>query len=213
MSMAGRALGWALLAYGITGFALVVVGAIGGLEMAGRVEDLAVQADTTLAAAERATRATADSFTGVDDSLAEGEASTDAAAVLAHDASLTLDSLANAMSLSILGTRPLEPLAADFAASADQASALADALEGVGDSLADTREDMTLIGSELDQLAVELGALRGASSTDGAAPPIRLFVMMVLAWLALQAVGALIGGMALLRRSRQVVAQVVVEEV
>lgn len=213
MSMAGRALGWALLAYGITGLALVVVGAIGGLEMAGRVEDLAVQADTTLAAAERATQATADSFTGVDDSLAEGEASTDAAAVLARDASLTLDSLANAMSLSILGTRPLEPLAADFAASADQASALADTLEGVGDSLAATREDMALIGSELDQLAVELGALRGASSTDGAAPPIRLFVMMVLAWLALQAVGALIGGMALLRRSRQVVAQVVVEEV
>ena len=213
MSMAGRALGWALLAYGITGLALVVVGAIGGLEMAGRVEDLAVQADTTLAAAERATQATADSFTGVDDSLAEGEASTDAAAVLARDASLTLDSLANAMSLSILGTRPLEPLAADFAASAGQASALADTLEGVGDSLADTREDMTLIGSELDQLAVELGALRGASSTDGAAPPIRLFVMMVLAWLALQAVGALIGGMALLRRARQVVAQVVVEEV
>ena len=213
MSMAGRALGWALLAYGITGLALVVVGAIGGLEMAGRVEDLAVQADTTLAAAERATHATADSFSGVDDSLAEGEASTDAAAVLARDASLTLDSLANAMSLSILGTRPLEPLAADFAASADQASALADTLEGVGDSLAATREDMALIGSELDQLADELGALRGASSTDGAAPPIRLFVMMVLAWLALQAVGALIGGMALLRRSRQVVAQVVVEEV
>lgn len=211
--MAGRALGWSLLAYGITGLALVVVGAIGGLEMAGRVEDLAVQADTTLAAAERATQATADSFTGVDDSLAEGEASTDAAAVLARDASLTLDSLANAMSISILGTRPLQPLAADFAASADQASALADTLEGVGDSLADTREDMTLIGSELDQLAVELGALRGASSTDGAAPPIRLFVMMVLAWLALQAVGALIGGLALLRRSRRVVAQVVIEEV
>jgi len=207
MSMAGRALGWALLAYGITGLALVVVGAIGGLEMAGRVEDLAVQADTTLAAAERATQATADSFTGVDDSLAEGEASTVAAAVLAREASLTLDSLANAMSLSILGTRPLEPLAADFAASADQASALADTLEGVGDSLADTRDDMILIGSQLDQLANELGALRDAGSTDGAAPPIRLFVMMVLAWLALQAVGALIGGMALLRRSRQVVVE------
>lgn len=213
MSMAGRALGWALLAYGITGLALVVVGAIGGLEMAGRVEDLAVQADTTLAAAEDATQATADSFTGVDDSLAEGEASTVAAAVLARDASLTLDSLANAMSLSILGTRPLQPLAADFAASADQASALADTLEGVGASLADTRDDMALIGSRLDQLADELGALRDASSTDGAAPPIRLFVMMVLAWLGLQAVGALIGGMTLLGRSRQVVAQVVIDEV
>lgn len=202
--MARRALGWALLAYGIVGAALVVVGAIGGLEMAGRVENLAVQADTTLAAAERATRATADSFTGVDASLSEGEASTDAASVLARDASATLDSLANAMSLSILGTRPLQPLAADFATSADQAFALAETLDGVGQSLADTRADMLQIGADLDQLAAELGALRQASSTDGTAPPIRLFVMMVLVWLALQALGALIGGLALLRRPRPV---------
>lgn len=198
--MARRALGWALLAYGIAGAALVVVGAIGGLEMAGRVESLAVQADTTLAAAERATQATADSFIGVDASLSEGEASTVAASVLARDASATLGSLANAMSLSILGTRPLQPLAADFAASADQAMALADTLGGVGQSLADTRADMVQIGTDLDQLATELGALRQASSTDGAAPPIRLFVMMVLVWLALQALGAVIGGIALLRR-------------
>jgi len=73
--MTGRAFGWALLAYGIAGVALVVVGAIGGLEMAGRLESLALRADSTLAAAESATRATADSFTGVDQSLEEGEAS------------------------------------------------------------------------------------------------------------------------------------------
>lgn len=202
--MAGRAFGWALLAYGLAGLVLVVVGSVGGLEMAGSVENLAVQADTTLAAAEEATRATADSFGGVDDSLGEGEASTDAAAVLARDASGTLSSLANAMSLSILGTRPLQPLAADFAASASQASALADTLDGVGDSLSATREDMTRIGDELDQLAVELGALRDASSTGGSAPPVRLFVIIVLAWLGLQALAALVGGTTLLRRRRTV---------
>jgi hypothetical protein len=189
----------------VAGLVLVVVGAVGGLEMAGRVENLAVQADTTLAAAEAATRATADSFGGVDDSLGEGEASTHAAAVLARDASATLGSLANAMSLSILGTRPLEPLAADFAASASQASALADTLDGVGDSLSATRGDMTVIGEELDQLAVELGALRDASSTNGGAPPVRLFVVIVLAWLGLQALAALVGGVAILRRPRAVV--------
>ena len=203
--MAGRAFGWALLAYGVAGFVLVVVGAIGGLEMAGRVENLAVQADTTLAAAQEATRATADSFGGVDDSLAEGEASTEAAAGLARDASATLSSLANAMSLSILGTRPLQPLAADFAASAGQATALADTLDGVGGSLSSTREDMTRIGEELDQLAVELGALRDASGTDGSAPPVRLFVVIVLAWLGLQSLAALVGGVILLRRPPVVV--------
>lgn len=205
--MAGRALGWALLAYGIAGVALVVVGAIGGLEMASRVENLALRADSTLAAAQRATQATADSFTGVDESLRTGEMSADGAATLARDASATLRSLSLAMSLNILGTQPLQPLAADFAASADQAAALADTLDGVSTSMADTRADMTGIGAELDQLAVELGALRDASSTEGSAPSIRLFVMMVLVWLALQALGALIGGFALLRRPRPVVAR------
>ncbi len=203
--MAGRALGWALLAYGIVGVALVVVGALGGLEMADRIENLAVRADSTLAAAQRATEATADSFTGVDVSLGEGEASADAAAVLAREASATLRSLSLAMGISILGARPLQPLAADFADSADQASALADTLNGMGGSLSDTRADMAAIGSRLDQLAAELDSLRDASSTEGAAPPVRLFVTIVLVWLGLQALGALIAGLAFLRPPRTVV--------
>lgn len=203
--MARRALGWASMAYGIAGIALVLVGAIGGLEMADRVENLALRADTTLAAAQRATEATADSFTGVDESLAEGEASAGAAAVLAREASATLRSLSLAMTISILGTQPLRPLAADFADSADQAAALAETLDGMGASLSDTRTDMIAIGTQLDQLAVEFEALRDASSTEGTAPPVRLFVTIVLVWLGLQALGAIIGGLALLRTPREIV--------
>lgn len=203
--MAGRALGWALIAYGVAGVALVVVGALGGLEMADRIENLALRADTTLAAAQQATEATADSFTGVDESLGEGEASAAAAAVLAREASATLGSLSLAMNISILGTQPLRPLAADFADSADQASALADTLDGMGASLSDTRGDMIAIGTRLDQLAAELEALRDASSTEGTAPPVRLFVTIVLVWLGLQAMGAVIAGLAFLRPSREVV--------
>lgn len=203
--MAGRAFGWALLAYGIAGIALVVVGALGGLEMADRIENLALRADSTLAAAQQATEATADSFAGVDDSLGEGEASADAAAVLAREASATLRSLSVAMNISILGTQPLRPLAADFADSAEQASALADTLDGMGASLSDTRADMIAIGSQIDALAAELQALRDASSTEGTAPPVRLFVTIVLVWLGLQALGALIAGLALLRPPRTLV--------
>jgi hypothetical protein len=207
--MARRALGWALIAYGIAGLALVVAGAVGGLELADRVENLALRADSTLAAAQRATEATADSFTGVDESLGEGEASADAAAVLAREASATLRSLSLAMAITILGTQPLQPLAADFADSADQAAALADTLDGMGASLSDTRADMIAIGARLDQLAVELDALRDASSTQGtAAPPVRLFVTIVLLWLGLQALGAMIGGLAMLRRPREIVIEV-----
>lgn len=203
--MARRALGWASIAYGITGIILVVVGAIGGLEMADRVENLAFRADSTLAAAQRATKATADSFTGVDESLGEGEASADAAAVLAREASATLRSLSVAMTISILGTQPLRPLAADFADSADQAAALAETLDGMRTSLSDTRADMIAIGAQLDQLAIELDALRDASSTEGTAPPVRLFVTIVLIWLGLQALAAIIGGLTLLRPPRQIV--------
>lgn len=203
--MTGRAFGWALLAYGVAGVALVVVGAIGGLGMAGSLESLALRADSTLAAAESATQATADSFAGVDQSLEEGEASATGAAALAREASATLDSLAIAMSLNILGAQPLQPLAADFAASADQAATLADTLDSVGGSLGDTRADMVRIGVQLETLAEELGALREASSTNGSAPPIRLFVTMILVWLGLQALGAILGGLALLRSSRAVV--------
>ena len=195
-----RALGWAALAYGVAGFALVVVGAIGGLDMAERVETLAVRADSTLAAAQRATRATADSFSAADDSLADAELSAEGAAILARDASETMRSLAAAMSLSIFGTRPLQPLAEDFATSADQAAALADTLDDVGASLSDTRADMTLIADELDELAIELTELRTSSRTDGSAPPVRLFVALLLIWLGLQALTATLGGLVLLRR-------------
>jgi hypothetical protein len=176
--------------------------------MGRRVENLALRADTTLASAQRATQATADSFTGVDASLAEGESSADSAATLAREASATLDSLSVAMSLQILGSRPLQPLAADFADSADQAAALADELDGVGASLSDTRADMARIAVELDQLAVDLGALRDAGTdSGGSAPPLRLFVTLMLVWLGLQAVAAIIGGLALLRRQPVIVVE------
>lgn len=198
--MAARAFGWVALAYGVAGIALVIVGAIGGLDVAGRLEALALRADSTLAAAEDATRTTADAVDGVEVSLAEAETSADAASVLAREASATLDSLSVAMSLSILGSRPLEPLAADFATSSDQAAALADTLDGFGASLADTRVDTTRIAVELDRLADELAELRGPGTDDASPPPITLFVGIVLAWLAVQSLGAIIAGLALLRR-------------
>jgi uncharacterized phage infection (PIP) family protein YhgE len=201
--MARRALGWAALAYAIAGFALIAVGAIGGLDMAGRIESLALRADSTLAAAQRATQATAESFSGVDSSLANGQQSAEEAATLARDASATLESLSVAMSLTLFGAQPLQPLAEDFATSADQATALADTLDGVGDSLGATRQDMTRIGGEMDDLATELGELRVSADPGGSAPPIRLFVVLVLAWLGLQAVAALAAGLTLLRRSRR----------
>ncbi|MGH2429198.1 MAG: hypothetical protein ACRDGV_10030 [Candidatus Limnocylindria bacterium] len=198
--MRRRPLGWIFIAYGLAGLALVAVGAVVGLDLADRVERLTLAADDTLQAASASTVAAADAFDSLDASLDQGRASADGAAVLAQDASATLSSLSETMRLSVFGTQPLLPLADDFETSADQAARLGAALQGVRDSLEDTRGDLAGIGLELRGLADELVELQDAAvDPDGSSPPLRLFVVLLLAWLAIPAVGSLIVGGALLR--------------
>ena len=202
--MRRRFLAWVLILYGVLGLVLVLGGAAIGLEVASRIEGLTATADGTLAAAARSTDVAARAVTNVDASLSESQASADAAAELARDASGTMASLAQAMELSLFGTQPLLPLAGEFDASAEQASALAETLDRVAGSLADSRTDVARIGTELAGLSAELSALREASgaSTPGAAPPLRLFVLLLLAWLLVPAAGGLLMGLALLRPAR-----------
>lgn len=200
--MSRRALGWGLIVYGLIGVVLIAGGASTGLALASTVERLAVTADGTLQAAVRSTEAAADAFINVDGSLEEAESSASSAADLAVEASGTLQSLAFAMEISIFGAQPLLPLAAEFDASAQQAAALGDELDGVGGSLGNTRVDVARIGTELDGLSRELGALRDASGNGVAAPPIRLFVTLLLLWLLVPALGGLVAGVVLLRTAR-----------
>jgi len=199
--MRGRTLAWGLIAYGILGLVLVVGGALIGLQAAGRVERLVSAADGALIAAARSTRAAADSFTSVDGSLATAQLSADEAASLAGEASGTLASLAASMRLSFFGTQPLLPLASEFETSADQASELAETLGSMSGSLDVTRDDAAAIGGELESLSNELEILRGADPQAGGSPPLSFFVVLLLAWLAVPAVGALLFGLALLRES------------
>ena len=200
--MGRRLLGWSLVLWGLVGLAIVLGGAVVGLDVAARVERLAAAAGGTLDAAARSTEAASDAFTNVDASLAESQVSAEGAADLALEASGTLDSLSNAMELSVFGARPLLPLAADFAASADQAASLAGTLDAVAASLDATRGDVSTIGAELDELATQLAILQESTGSGGSAPPIRPFVMLLLAWLLVPAVGAVIGGLAVLRLAR-----------
>lgn len=200
--MGRRLLGWSLVLYGLLGLAIVLGGAVVGLDVAARVERLASAAGGTLDAAARSTEAAADAFTNVDASLADSQESAERAADLALEASGTLDSLGRAMELSVFGAQPLLPLAADFAASADQAVSLAETLDRVAASLDETRGDVSGIGVELDRLATQLAVLQESSGTGGTAPPVRPFVILLLAWLLVPAVGGVIGGLAVLRLAR-----------
>lgn len=203
--MRRRALAWALVLYGAAGLALAVTGAAVGLDVAARVERLAADADGTLAAAAGATRAAAESFENVDVSLSDAQESARAASALSRDASGTLRSLALAMELSLLGSKPLLPIADEFATSADQADDLAETLASVSGSLGDTRTDLTVVGTELAALADRLEGLRAADDEDAGPPPLRLFVMLLLLWLVLPAIAALVTGLAMLRQPRDVV--------
>lgn len=200
MRVSRRAAGWMLVAYAILGFALVVLGAVVGMEAAARVERFTADADATLAAAAGATEAAAESLGNVDASLSEARASADSAGTLARDASRTFDSLASAMSITVLGTQPLLPLAAEFTATADQAAELADTLDDVAASLGDTRGDVARISPEMERLGEELANLGADPGGSGGAPPVRLFVMVLLAWLLIQAAGSLLAGLSLIRR-------------
>jgi hypothetical protein len=187
------------LAYGVVGLVLVLGGAIAGLDAAARVERLAGSAGGMLAAAARSTDAAAEAFTNVDGSLAESQASADAAANLARDASVTLASLGRAMQLSVFGAQPLLPLADEFADSAAQASALAGTLSNVAGSLDDTRSDLSAIEVQLDRLSAELALLQDSTGAAGEPPPLRLFVLAVAGWLLVPAAGGIVGGLALIR--------------
>jgi hypothetical protein len=112
-------------------------------------------------------------------------------------------SLALAMEISIFGAQPLLPLADDFAATADQAASLADELDGVGSALIDTQADITRVGERLSDLADDLARLSPATNGSGRSsagmPPLRLIVVLLGIWLGLQAIGALVAGIWLVR--------------
>jgi hypothetical protein len=198
--MGRSTLAWGLVAYGVAGLILSIVGVTFGLDAAGQLERLAAATDQTLEAAARSTAAAAASFDSIDDSLVSAEDSVAQAATLAADAGATLDSLSAAMNLSVFGAQPLQPLADEFADAADQAGELATTLATTGGSVSDVQADAAAIGVELEGLADELEALRGSVPPDPV--PIRGLVALLIAYLTLPAVAALVAGSLLLRAQR-----------
>jgi hypothetical protein len=114
--------------------------------------------------------------------------------------------LRDAMSISILGTQPLAGLASGFDTSGQQLSALATDLTTISTSLQTNRGAVTTSSASLGKLAVSLAELRvivrdspdveiSAASLDA----IRLAVYAICGWLAVFALGCLVGGLYLVR--------------
>jgi hypothetical protein len=190
-----RQLGVGLLAWGLVGVLLLATGVTIGMDIANRAEALISSSDQALVAAADSTRQAADALDGVGTGVGQAQASSLRAAALADNASATLEALASSMSLSIFGSQPFLPLAADFTDSAAEAAALADELEAMGGTLQATSGDTGLLASELRELAAVLD-----DSTESApAPPLRIGLLVMLVWIALPTIGALVVGAQLAR--------------
>lgn len=200
-----RMVAWLLVAYAVIGALLVAVALVAGGPLVARVERLTTSANETLSAATAAARSAADSFEGFDASLERAVTAAENAAGLSRDTAVTLDGLADAMGISIFGSRPLEPLAGRFEVSAEQLRQLGDELEEMGAAAGVNRADVAEVGVEMRRLAQELERLEGRIGAEqhGRGVPLAFLYYGFLAWQLLPIVAAAIGGGWLLRWSRR----------
>ena len=200
-----RMLGWLLVLYASAGALLLVATlAIGGPLMT-RAEQLAGSAGGSMGSAADAAVAAADAFDGFDASLTQARGSTADAAAISRATSRTLQSLADAMSLSVFGNQPLLPLADEFSASAGPLELMGENLESIGEALASNQGDVAALAVELRTLADELNQLRvevdRESSEDGTAPPLSWLLYGFALWQLLAVASAAVAGGILLRRT------------
>lgn len=202
-----RLLGWLLLAYAVVGVVFVVVAALVGAPLVGRAERLANSASGTMDAAAAAAATSADAFGGFDTSIEQARTSATDAAALTRQTSVTLDGLADAMSLSIFGAQPLLPLAGQFTDSAEQLRQLGDSLDGIGQALDANRGDVAEVGLRMRDLADEMAGFqdRIASERGSTALPLSWLFYGFLAWQLLPILAAAVAGRWLLSRTRVVV--------
>jgi hypothetical protein len=195
-----RTLGWLLLVYAAIGLLLIVAAVAVGLPMVGRVQRVADSANGSIQAAAGSARAASEALAGFDDSLTQAQQSAADAAALSREAAGTLDGLAAAMNVSILGTQPLVGLADDFAASADQLVQLGDSLQQIGQALATSQGDVDQVTLELQGLSDQLTELAGSMQAElaGADPPLTWLFAGFLTWQAVQVVAAGLAGLLIL---------------
>jgi hypothetical protein len=203
-----RLLGWLLAAYAAVGLVFVVVAVLIGGPLVARLDRMTTSATRTMHAAAQAADAAADAFGGFDSSITRARTSADRAADLSRSTATTLDGLAVAMSISIFGSQPLEPLASQFAASADQLRELGAELGGIGQALDVNRDDVGRVGNRMRALATELESLEGriADERAGGGLSISWLFYGFLLWQLLPISAAGVGGAWLLRQPRVVAA-------
>jgi hypothetical protein len=207
VTISGRAArigGWALIAYGLAGILLLLIAFAVASGPLGTAQRLLVSLDGTLHAAADTARSTSTALDSVDSGLGEAQRGTADASTLVADAAATSGRLASAMGLTIFGAQPLIGLSDDFEAIQTQLTGLSANLDAVSGAMATSSDDLDDVRIDVARLATEIERVRDTTGTDaGGTGSIGLAVGVLLAWLALPAIAALIGGAALLRIGRR----------
>ena len=207
-----RLLGVALAAYGLTGLILFVAVAIainGPLE---RAHNLSVTLDDeraalieTMGQARTTLEDMSVGVSGADTSLGNAKTATDRAAGIANSLATSMFGLRDSMSLTIFGAQPLAGLAAGFDDSGQQLSTLSTELTTIGVSLNNNRTAVSTTSTDLAKLALSLGELTtlvrdspGVEISTASLDAVRLAVYAICGWLAVFALGCVIGGVYLI---------------
>lgn len=208
-----RLLGLVVAAYGLVGllmFVTVAVAINGPLERAHALSVTVDEQREGLVETMEQARATLVDMSlgvgGVDDSLANAQAATDRAATISTSLASSMFSLRDAMSITILGTQPLKGLAAGFDTSGQQLSALSTDLATISSSLNTNRGAVETTSANLGKLAVSLAELRvlvrdspDVEISTASLDAVRLAVYAICGWLAVLALGCVVGGLYLYR--------------
>lgn len=190
---AARAIAACLVAYGALGLVTFAALAASVAPALATVDSLASSSSELQAALER----THDAFEGFGASLVQAERSTEGAAVAARQGAQTAQRISSAMSVSIFGAQPLLPMSNDFRQQGDELTALAGELEDLAAALRRDQGDVAVLQDQVLVLRERVGIV--AASWRPAVPVAPVLVGLI-AWLALQAVAALVAGALLLRR-------------
>lgn len=204
-----RLLGLVLAAYGLVGLLLFVTVAVainGPLERAHALSVTVDEQRESLVATMEQARATLVDMSlgvgGVDESLANAKAATDRASTISTSLAASMFSLRDSMSITILGTQPLQGLAAGFDTSGQQLSALATDLTTISSSLEANRGAVDTSSASLGRLAVSLAELRvmvrdspDVEISTASLDAVRLAVYAICGWLAVLALGCVVGGL------------------
>jgi hypothetical protein len=208
-----RLLGLGLAAYGVVGLVLFVVVAVAINRPLERAHTLSVAVDQERAALVETmgqARTTLEDMSlgvsGVDTSLGDAKAATDRAAGIATSLATSMFGLRDSMNISIFGAQPLASLASGFDNAGQQITSLSTELATIGTSLNDNRSSVSVSSTDLAKLALSLGQLTtlvrdspDVEISTASLDAIRIAVYAICGWLAVFALGCVVGGLYLAR--------------